>query len=202
MLNMTSANIEKAMILVVDDNPINLTILLDQLTRMGFNVRIAEDGRDALNHANNEPPDLILLDIVMPGMDGFEVCRELKKNWKLKDVPVIFMTALTDVDNKIKGFDAGAVDYVTKPFHQGELLSRIKLHLTLRRQQKALEEALARVSTLSGLLPICANCKKIRNDHGYWEQVEEYIETHTDAKFSHGVCPECARKLYPDYYKK
>jgi DNA-binding response OmpR family regulator len=166
----------------------------------------------------------------MPGIDGFETCQRLKSDRATQEIPIIFMTALTDTAEKVKGFDAGAVDYVTKPFQQEELLARINTHLTLRNLQKnlqaevaqrrkaeetlrqqaielqernqELQEALAKVKTLSGLLPICANCKKIRNDEGYWEQVDVYLRHHSDAEFSHGICPDCMQELYSEYFEK
>lgn len=187
-------------VLLVDDNPVNLHVLMDYLLAEGYRPLIAEDGEDALQQAAFARPDIILLDVMMPGINGFETCRRLKSAPETAEIPVIMITALDDIDNKIKGFSAGAVDYITKPFHQVEVLARVETHLTLHRQKQALEAALERVKLLSGMLPICVECKKIRNDRGYWEQIEAYIRRHSEADFSHSICPECARKLYPELF--
>lgn len=127
-------------LLLVDDVPTNLKVLFGYLKTCNFKVRIARDGEDALNQVELAKPDLILLDVMMPKMDGFETCRRLKANEETKDIPVIFMTALTETVDKVKGFEAGAVDYITKPIQQEEVLARINSHLMLRQLQKTLEE--------------------------------------------------------------
>jgi DNA-binding response OmpR family regulator len=127
-------------------------------------------------------------------MNGFEICRKIKADQNLAALPVIFMTALDSVGDKMAGFAAGAVDYITKPFQQAEVLARINTHITLRKREKELEQALEEIKTLTGILPICSYCKQIRNDEGYWQQVEEYISEHSKAMFSHGVCPSCYKK--------
>ena len=127
-------------------------------------------------------------------MNGFEICRRIKADKELAELPVIFMTALDSVEDKVAGFSAGAVDYITKPFQQTEVLARIHTHITLKKRKKELEEALEEIKTLTGILPICSYCKQIRNDDGYWQQVEEYISQHSGALFSHGVCPSCYKK--------
>lgn len=126
-------------LLIVDDITTNLLVLLDFFSSCGFETLIAQDGESALQRAQLALPDLILLDVVMPGIDGFETCRRLKNDPKTRDIPVIFMTALNDMENKIKGFEVGAVDYVTKPLQQEEVLARVSTHLTLRSLQKELE---------------------------------------------------------------
>ncbi len=199
-------------ILIVDDSPENLSVLTRILSEQGYQVRPAISGELALKAVQKSPPDLILLDIMMtPGIDGYEVCRQLKEQEQSHDVPVIFMSALHDTMNKVNAFEVGGVDYITKPFQIEEVLARVNTHLVLRNLQKhlkeknaQLEEALASVKTLRGLLPICASCKKIRDDHGYWKQIEVYIESHSEALFSHGLCPDCADKLYADqeWYQK
>lgn len=193
-------------ILIVDDSPENLSVLTRMLSEQGYQVRPAISGELALKAVRKSPPDLILLDIMMaPGIDGYEVCRQLKNDTLTHDIPIVFMSALHDIPNKISAFEAGGVDYITKPFQIEEVLARVNTHLALRNLQKhleeknaQLEEALANVKTLRGLLPICANCKKVRDDHGYWKQIEVYIESHSNALFSHGLCPDCADKLYAD----
>lgn len=131
---------ERDVVLIVDDNPTNLGVLFEYLHNTDFKVLVAEDGRGALEGVSHYTPDIILLDIMMPGLDGFETCRRLKANEATKDIPVIFMTALSDTTNKVQGFKVGAVDYVTKPFQYEELLARINTHLTLRKLQKQLQE--------------------------------------------------------------
>jgi DNA-binding response OmpR family regulator len=370
----------KANILVVDDKPEALNLLANLLTREGYKVRPVPDGQMALSVARSVPPDLVLLDIMMPGLDGYEVCQQLKADERTHDIPVIFITVLNDDVNKVKAFAAGGVDYITKPFRIEEVLARVGVQLALRRRnyelallnrvgqdltathdlqriaekiQQAvteivgatgtsvwlrdqeqeewlicqaafqhesdqfwtnlrvqvgqgvagwvaqtgqstlitdaaddprffsgidqqtgfythsllavplrireqvigvlevvnklsgeftvndldlvetiaasaaiaidnawlvdtlhqhavelersnteLQEALAKVKTLSGLLPICSNCKKIRDDEGYWQRIEDYIRKHSDAEFSHGICVDCAQKLYPELYQK
>ncbi|XYH97350.1 response regulator [Sorangium sp. So ce1128] len=127
-------------ILIVDDTPANLTVLVDNLERVGHQVLIAQDSGEALERAGLMTPDLILLDVVMPDIDGFETCRRLKADESTRDIPVIFMTALADAADKLVGFKAGGVDYITKPFEIGEVLARVTTHLSLREAQKELEE--------------------------------------------------------------
>src|SRR5829696_1085529 len=231
-MSLTSAA-QPATILIVDDETTNLATLSEYLEAAGFEVLAAQDAASGLSIVERARPDLILLDVLMPGLDGFETCRRLKVADRIQDIPVIFMTALTETADKVAGFEVGGVDYVTKPFQVEELLARVKTHLALRQLQHQLEaqkrqleaqnvqlqqeiaerqraeaereqligqlqEALANIKTLRGLIPICAACKKIRDDTGYWNQLEGFLHTHTEAEFSHGICPECVRRLYPD----
>lgn len=205
----------EANILVVDDKPANLHLLVAMLSRQGYRVRPVRSGKLALSSVNASPPDLILLDINMPEMNGYEVCRVLKESEMVRDIPVIFISALDEVLDKVEAFKVGGVDYITKPFQVEEVLARIKTHLALRNLQKEiarqleeqrrlneeLRQALEQVKTLSGLIPICASCKNIRDDEGFWHDVEVYIEDHSEANFSHGICPACKQKLYPQFSK-
>lgn len=125
-------------ILIVDDTPANLSVLLRCLTDANYRVLVAEDGEEALEQVTLAPPDLILLDVMMPGLDGFETCRRLRATPTTRDIPVIFMTALTDTREKLQGFAAGAVDYITKPVQHEEALARMATHLKLRRLQREL----------------------------------------------------------------
>ncbi len=124
--------LDKVVILIVDDHPTNLKVLSDALTDLGWEILVAVDGESAIEQAEYAQPDLILLDIMMPGIDGFETCRRLKNSALTQDIPIIFTTALGDIDDKIRGFSLGAVDYITKPFRQEEVMARIKVHLELR----------------------------------------------------------------------
>ena len=128
-------------ILIIDDDPDNLAILSDYLEEASFKTLVAEDGESGLRTADYALPDLILLDIMMPGMDGFETCRRLKAGERTRDVPVIFMTALAETVHKVRGFEAGAVDYITKPFHREEILARTGVHLRIRELTGRLQDA-------------------------------------------------------------
>ncbi len=159
-------NVEESVILIVDDDPGNLNVLLDFFNHTDFDLLFAKDGTNAFKIAVEKLPDLILLDILMPEISGFEVCRSLKQNAKTKDIPVIFMTALTDVTDKIWGFELGAVDYITKPFDSNEVLARVKTHCLnkqlqnelklknelLKNQNQELEEALYLRESLSNMI--------------------------------------------------
>jgi len=129
-----------ATILIVDDTPANLEVLVDFLTDSAFEVIVATDGERAIERLKHVRPDIILLDVMMPGIDGFETCRRLKENDATRDLPVIFMTALSETVDKVKGFSVGAVDYITKPFQHEEVLARVQSHLTIGALQQRLEE--------------------------------------------------------------
>jgi CheY-like chemotaxis protein len=127
-------------ILIVDDNPTNLEVLSETLTGAGLSVSVAIDGESAIEQVEYHQPELILLDVMMPGIDGFETCQRLKANSVTAEIPVIFMTALSDTDNKVKGLSYGAVDYIAKPFQQEEVLARVRVHLQLRHLARTLKE--------------------------------------------------------------
>lgn len=131
---------KKTPILIVDDKPENLDVLIAHLDKCGFTISVALDGKEAIELAKEFMPDIILLDVMMPGINGFETCRRLKNDELTRDIPVIFMTALSETIDKVKGFEAGGVDYIIKPFQKEEVLARIHAHLTIRQQQKHLEE--------------------------------------------------------------
>ncbi|CAN1211355.1 hypothetical protein TUMEXPCC7403_14230 [Tumidithrix helvetica PCC 7403] len=127
-------------ILIVEDNPINLSVLYEALTDVGYQLQINTDGRNVVPQTQQNPPDLILLDVMLPEIDGFEICRQLKANSSTQAIPVIFMTALIELKDKVTGLSLGAVDYITKPFQIAELLARLQLHLQLSHLSKTLEE--------------------------------------------------------------
>lgn len=131
-------NNSNSRILVIDDNPRNLDMLSELLDKQNFVVLFALDGKSGLQRAESGQPDLILLDVMMPGMDGFETCQQLKTHEKTKGIPVIFMSALSDTINKVKGFECGAIDYITKPIEPEEVLARINTHLTIQKLQNEL----------------------------------------------------------------
>jgi len=201
---------EKTMkILVAEDDPISRKILQKILTKDGNEVTVAEDGLKALEALQKESPDMLVTDWMMPDFDGLQLSRQVRAMDLPSYVYIILLTALTEKERIIEGLDAGADDYVTKPYDKTELLARvragervIKLERSLRQKNVELSDALAHVKQLKGLLPICMFCKKIRKDENYWQQVEEYIHEHTEADFSHSICPECMAKHYPEYAKK
>ncbi|MCD4674915.1 MAG: response regulator [Desulfobacula sp.] len=181
---------QKSLILAVDDKPQNLQFLGKLLSDNGYEVGMAQNGQQALNFVKKNEPDLILLDIMMPDMDGYEVCEQLKQDFSARHIPIIFLTAKTDSKDIVKGFDVGGVDYVTKPFNSAELLARIKTQIEIK--------------ILRGLLPMCSKCKKIRDDKGFWKRVDSYIEENSQITFTHGICPDCLTELYgeKDWFKK
>ena len=138
--SMTQSNNETEAILLVDDNPTNLQLLFETLDGRGYKLLIAKDGKTALSIARKAGPNLILLDIMMPEIDGYEVCRQLKADPATAEIPVIFLSALTETKDKVQGLDLGAVDYVTKPFQPEEVIARVNTHLTVYRLKKALDQ--------------------------------------------------------------
>ena len=130
-------------VLIIDDNKTNIEVLISALESQGFRIITARSGEMGIRRAEFSRPDLILLDVLMPGMDGFETCHRLKAGDRTGDIPVMFMTALTDMENKLRGFEVGGVDYITKPFEEAEVLVRVKTHLTLRNMQKKLRKEIA-----------------------------------------------------------
>lgn len=192
------------LVLLIDDDPKNLQIIGRLLRNEHLRIAIAMNGEEGLERADQLHPDLILLDIMMPGIDGYEVCQRLKKDPDLSNIPIIFITGKTDSNSIVRGFEVGGVDYITKPFNQAELVARLRTQLELKhalddREQliQQLIESLNKVRQLTGLLPICSSCMKIRDDKGYWQEVELYIREHSDADFTYGICPACTESLYP-----
>jgi len=150
-VNTTDPTHRHADILIVDDTPANLQLLSGMLRERGYKVRPAPNGETALRAAHATPPDLILLDITMPGMDGYEVCRRLKADVRLRDIPVLFISALHETEDKVRAFHAGGLDYVSKPFQLEELEARVHTHLELRRHRLELEDNYARLRELEQL---------------------------------------------------
>lgn len=172
------------LVLVIDDQSGIRKALGVMLEHDGYRVITAGDGEEGLVLARKELPRLILLDVMMPGMDGFEVCKRLKENMSTQKIPVIFLTARTKTSDLLKAFGVGGVDYVTKPFKKCELLARTRTHIQLNQ--------------LQSILPICMFCKKIRDDNDCWQDVELYIGTRTQTYFSHGICPNCLESHYSE----
>ena len=198
----------KATVLVVDDQIENIIILEKLLTRRGYEVITAHSGSETLEIVKAISPDIILLDIMMPEMDGYEVCSILKNDAATKGIPIIFVTAVYGSNEIVKGFELGAVDYIVKPYNLNELHARLNTHIELKFTREKLEKALEEVKTLQGILPLCSNCRKIRKEKSdpkiqkSWIEMEEYIEEKTDTVFSHSLCPSCITKLYPGIKSK
>jgi len=168
------------------------------LKERGYQVMTAVDGPRALEAAHGTVPDLVLLDIEMPGMDGYEVCLRLKAEEVTREVPVVFITARTGPEDIVRGFRCGGIDYVVKPFHPLELLARVHTHVTLKRTRDrerellaALQESQGRVAALSSLLPICGSCRRVQGEGGGWQSVEDYLQEHGEVRLAHGLCPDC-----------
>jgi phosphoserine phosphatase RsbU/P len=194
-------------ILVAEDQAVSRHILVAYLHKWGYDVTAFRDGLSAWEALRApEAPQLVILDWLMPGMDGIEICRQIRQNPRTQPIYLILLTARRGQEDKIQGLQSGADDYITKPFNREELRARVQVGIrvlelqgALAQRVRELEDALARVKTLQGLLPICSYCKKIRDDRNYWQQVEGYISDHTEAQFSHGICPECyARFVQPE----
>jgi phosphoserine phosphatase RsbU/P len=196
-------------ILIAEDDLTSRILLGAVLKKAGHEVVQAVDGFEALEILKGpDAPRLAILDWMMPRMDGLDIVRALRAEQSNNPPYLIMLTTKTEKADIIEGLNAGANDYLSKPFDPGELRARIEvgrrmteLQDTLTNNLAELRDALDHVKTLRGIVPICASCKKIRDDQGYWQQVEAYVREHTDAQFSHGICPECAAKLYPDFYK-
>jgi sigma-B regulation protein RsbU (phosphoserine phosphatase) len=180
-------------ILIADDDRMSTMMLGRTLEQWGFDVVVVHDGAAAWEHIiRNDPPALVIVDWMMPGLDGIQLCRRIRGTPLRAPVYVILLTARTSRQDLVAGLEAGADDYLTKPFDPDELRARIHVG------QRTLE-LIANIKRLTGLLPICSYCKRIRSDHDYWEQVESYISDHTDALFSHGICPSCMVKVTEEF---
>ena len=237
----------KIEILIVEDSPTQALKLQQFLENNSYSVSVANNGMSALSYLQKSTPKLIISDIVMPEMDGYELCRKIKSHERLKSIPIILLTTLSEPEDIVNGLECGADNFVTKPYDENLLLSRIQYILVnqklrqkpsldmgmevffagkkffinsdriqildllfsayedtlqqkriLERLNKELQDALDTITALEGMLPICANCKKIRDKSDEWEVLEVYIEKHSEAQFTHGICPDCMEKLYPE----
>jgi DNA-binding response OmpR family regulator len=172
------------------------------LTGWGYEVQVTCDGPSAWQAlAVDDAPRLALLDWMLPEMDGLEICRRVRSTEAGKAIYIILLTTRARKEDVIAGFDSGADDYITKPFDREELRARLRagcriveLQLSLAERMTELEESIARIKQLNGLLPICAWCKKVRDDQNYWQEVECYVAAHSEARFTHGICPACMEK--------
>ena len=186
-------------ILIAEDDPVSRRVLEATLVKWGYDVVVTYDGVEALSGLQEEDaPHLAILDWMMPGLDGVEVCRRVRQTARPVPTYIILLTAKSGKEDIVTGIEAGANDYLTKPFNREELRVRVRvgvqmieLQTTLAKRVTELEEALAHVKQLHGILPICSYCKKIRDDQNYWQKVESYITQNSEAQFSHSICPGC-----------
>ncbi len=186
-------------VLLAEDDAVPRCLLQAALAEWGYEVEAVADGERAWQVLQaDRGPKLAVLDWVMPGLDGVEVCRRLRARPTAEPVYVILLTARDSKADVVAGLQAGANDYVIKPFDRAELQARVQVGRTVVELQhslaarvRELEDALGQVRQLQGLLPICSYCKKIRDDNNYWQQVENYVSEHSAARFSHGICPDC-----------
>jgi len=188
--------------LIADDDLTYRRMLKALLAKWGYDVLVTSDG-DAAWQVLQAPdaPQIAILDWMMPGKDGVEICRQIRESSQSDPKYIILVTSKGGKEDVVSGLDAGADDYITKPFESEELRARVQVGERILRLQselaarvKELQEAFDQIERLEGILPICMYCKKIRNDQNYWQQVESYISQHSQAEFTHGLCPECFEK--------
>jgi len=193
-------------ILIAEDDIVSRRLLGSALTKWGFDVLSCADGAEANQMLQrDDAPRLAILDWMMPGIDGVRVCQEVRQRPQLKPIYIILLTARGRSEDIVAGLEAGADDYVTKPFYPEELQARLQAGLRIVDLQSSLadrvyelESALSRLKQLQGLLPICSYCKKVRDDKNYWLQIESYVSEHSEAQFSHSPCPTCLEKVMTD----
>ena len=190
-------------ILIAEDDPVSRRVLEATLQKWSYDLTVTCDGDEAWTALNtDDAARLVILDWMMPGLDGPEICRRLREREDGGLFYVLLLTAKNQPEDIVAGLEAGADDYVTKPFNREELRARVQTGQRIIRLQEKLadrvvelEQALRQVKTLHGLLPICAYCKRIREGQMDWQQLESYIASHSDAHFSHGVCPDCYDRI-------
>ncbi len=188
--------------LIAEDEVVSCRLLEDMLSDWGYEVVVAHDGDSAWEILQGEdPPKLAILDWLMPGTDGVEICRRLRATENGEPAYVILLTGKNRKEDIVTALEAGANDFITKPFDAEELRVRVQagrriveLQSDLAARVKELQEALDHIKTLQGILPICSYCGRIRDDQSYWSKLENYLATHTNVQFSHGICPECYEK--------
>ncbi|MCC6490080.1 MAG: response regulator transcription factor [Candidatus Hydrogenedentes bacterium] len=193
-------------ILIAEDDATSRRMLDGILTKWGYHVTAVADGLEALDRLTaHDMPPIALLDWMMPGMDGVEVCRRLRQLHGASTPYIIMVTARANKSDIVAGLEAGANDYVIKPFDRDELRARVNagarivtLERELVKQIANLKAARAHIETLQGILPICMYCHKIKDDKESWQRIEDYLSLHSDMAFSHGLCPECMAKYHPE----
>jgi len=186
-------------VLIADDDSALRHGIFTHLLRWGYEPTQCANGTEALSVLrSSQPPPMALLDWNMPGANGLEICREIRSVPDLASMYVVLLTAHTARDQMVTGLDCGADEYMVKPVDWELLRARLQigarivtLQQSLSRRVQELQSALDTVKVLSGLLPICSYCKRIRDDNDYWQQLECYVSEHSNAQFSHGICPSC-----------
>jgi DNA-binding response OmpR family regulator len=193
-------------ILIADDDSALRLALASRLKAWGYDPLVCRDGSEAREVLGRERPPFALLDWSMPPPDGPALCAEIRQTPDLQSTYVVLLTANEGRDSMMAGLVAGADEYITKPVDWEILRARVNigarlvgLQQTLTARIQELQEALASVKQLKGLLPICSYCKSIRDDQDYWQQLESYVSRHSDAQFSHGVCPKCLEHARRDF---
>jgi len=200
-------------VLYVEDEPITRSAVARMLKRRVEILYEAENGKEGLELFKQHRPNIVISDIRMPVLDGIEMSKAIKS--LDKNSKIILTTAHSDASILLDSIEVGVDKYILKPLDMDALYAAmdqcaatVMLERQIQQQNREkdeliakLQEALENVKKLSGLIPICANCKKIRNDEGYWRQIEGYISEHSEARFSHGICPDCAKKIYSEFLK-
>jgi sigma-B regulation protein RsbU (phosphoserine phosphatase) len=194
-------------ILIADDDSASRIVLATFLERLGYEVVAVDDGLAAWRVLQlATAPRLAILDLMMPGIDGLELVRRVREIPSMLPPYLIMLSTRSEKVDIVAGLDAGANDYVAKPFDHGELRARVEvgrrmveMRSELAAKIEQLRQAVDQIKTLKGIVPICASCKNIRDDRGFWNRVENYVRDHTEAEFSHAVCPDCMKRLYPQF---
>lgn len=207
-----STPVPRQSVLIVDDSPTDLLYLRKLIERPDRHILTAQSGEQALNVLKGFECALVLLDIELEGLNGFQTADQIRGNERTRNLPIIFISATNrEQEHVFRGYDAGAVDYLFKPVEANLLRSKVNVFCELAAQRFVIQEQLREIQaknevlqhhleeikTLRGLVPICARCKNVRDDSGFWQTIEAYVCEHSEAEFSHSVCPECASVLYP-----
>lgn len=193
-------------ILVADDDPVIRRVIQRAIEVGGWAVQTAADGNEAWEALQSaDPPRIAVLDWQMPGLEGIEVCRRVRERTNERYVYLLMLTARTRTEDVVVALDAGADDYIMKPFHAEELRSRLRVAARIIRLEASVEDRVRelegerrRSAQLEGLLPICMHCKRIRDEHQHWSPLEEYIGQRTEATFTHGLCEDCHRRVHDE----
>ncbi len=189
-------------ILIAEDDIVSRKVLTTFLEKWGYDVITVDDGQKAIDILkNDDAPNFAILDWMMPEKDGTEICQWVRQQENGAFVYIILLTAKTEKNDIVTGLSSGADDYITKPFNEAELKQRVKAGERILRLQSQLnfkidelEDALKNIKQLQGIIPICAWCKKVRDGEKYWQNVEDYITSHSNSDFTHGICPDCLEK--------
>lgn len=197
---------ENIKILILDDDPDVLFATSRIVKSEGYQVFNASTGSECKELAKKEHPDLILMDVVLPDIPGTELCKQIKRDPELKDIFVVMISGIkTASDNQADGLDVGADGYIARPISNRELKARVHAMVRILSAERErdrlileLKEALSRIKTLEGIIPICMYCHKIRDSTDTWQKLEAYISKHSDAQFSHSICPDCMQEHYPE----